>query len=299
MVDTSFAVGQFAVGQDEHAALIARVKLISWLSLAWMTAEGVIGTAAGIMANSIALIGYGVDSTITGVASLIIIWRFTGARLDSDHAERQAQTIVAITFFLLAPYIIIAAVHHLVTGSQAQASWVGIGLALISVTLMPLFGRAKKRIGNQLHSSATSGEGMQNILCAYLSLAILVGLAANAVLGLWWGTQSSRLSSRLSRSNRDQHVARRDLRLARLLRVATAAASSDIRDHWARRRACFLVSRLLVLAHTVVRSESTSGLEEVGCEELGDRWRSPLRWQSLLWCWASRRRLWPRARQFC
>ena len=138
------------------------------------------------MANSIALIGYGVDSTITGVASVIIIWRFTGTRLDSDNAEKQAQKIVAITFFLLAPYIIIAAIHHLITGSQAQASWVGIGLAIVSVTLMPLFGRAKKRIGNQLQSSATTGEGTQNILCAYLSLAILIGLAANAILGLWW-----------------------------------------------------------------------------------------------------------------
>jgi divalent metal cation (Fe/Co/Zn/Cd) transporter len=150
-----------------------------------MTAEGVIGTTVGLMANSIALIGYGIDSTITGVASLIIIWRFSGDRVDSDEAEVRAQRIVAITFFLLAPYIIITAIHHLVTGSEAQASWVGIGLAIVSVTLMPLFGRAKKRIGNRLHSDATTGEGTQNILCAYLSLAILVGLAANALLGLW------------------------------------------------------------------------------------------------------------------
>ncbi len=175
-----------ALASDEREVLIARVKLISWLSLVWMTAEGVIGTVAGIMANSIALIGYGIDSTITGVASVIIIWRFTGDRVDSDHAEERAQKIVAITFFLLAPYIVIAALHHLVTNSEAQASWVGIGLALVSVTLMPLFGHAKKRIGNQLRSAATTGEGTQNILCAYLSLTILVGLAANAFFGLWW-----------------------------------------------------------------------------------------------------------------
>ena len=175
-----------ALRQDERAALIGRVKLISWLSLAWMTAEGVIGTTAGIMANSIALIGYGVDSTIVGVASVIIIWRFTGARVDSHDAEARAQKIVAVTFFLFAPYVTVAAIHHLITGSEAQASWVGIGLAIVSVTLMPLFGRAKKRIGNRLESSATAGEGIQNILCAYLSLAILIGLAANAVLGLWW-----------------------------------------------------------------------------------------------------------------
>jgi divalent metal cation (Fe/Co/Zn/Cd) transporter len=166
--------------------LIRRVKLLSWLSLAWMTTEGAIGVTAGILANSIALIGYGLDSTIEGIASIVIIWRFTGNRIHSDHAETRAQKIVALSFFLLAPYIIIAAVQHLITGNQARASWVGIGLAIVSIMLMPLFGRTKKRIGNQLQSAATAGEGTQNILCAYLSLAILIGLGANALLGLWW-----------------------------------------------------------------------------------------------------------------
>jgi len=169
-----------------RAALIRRVKLLSWLSLAWMTAEGAIGVTAGVLANSIALIGYGLDSTIEGIASIVIIWRFTGNRIHSDDAETRAQKIVALSFFLLAPYIIIAALQHLLTGNQARASWVGIGLAVISITLMPLFGRAKKQIGNQLQSAATAGEGTQNILCAYLSLAILIGLGANALLGLWW-----------------------------------------------------------------------------------------------------------------
>ena len=175
-----------ALARDEHSALVRRVKLISWLSLGWMTAEGAIGVTAGIMANSIALIGYGLDSTIEGIASIVIIWRFTGHRVHSDDAETRAQKIVAATFFLLAPYIIVSASQRLVTGNQAHASWVGIGLALISITLMPQFGRAKKRIGDRLRSYATAGEGTQNILCAYLSLAILVGLGANALIGLWW-----------------------------------------------------------------------------------------------------------------
>src|ERR1700686_3550977 len=92
-----------ALALDDHAALVRRVKLISWLSLAWMTAEGAIGVTAGIMANSIALIGYGLDSTIEGIASVVIIWRFTGDRIHSDDAETRAQKIVAATFFLLAP----------------------------------------------------------------------------------------------------------------------------------------------------------------------------------------------------
>jgi divalent metal cation (Fe/Co/Zn/Cd) transporter len=176
--------GAMVVGGREF--LVRRIKTLSWLSLGWMTIEGVIGVTAGIAANSIALIGYGLDSTIAGVGSLIIIWRFTGARVESDAAEQRAQRIVAVTFFLLAPYIAIEAVRRLLGGSEAEGSWVGVALATVSVVLMPYFGRAKKRIGNELRSSATTGEGIQNILCGYLSLAILVGLGANAVFGLWW-----------------------------------------------------------------------------------------------------------------
>jgi len=175
-----------ALARREQAFLVRRVKLISWLSLAWMTAEGAVGVAAGIAANSIALIGYGLDSTIEGIASVVIIWRFTGARIHSNAAEARAQKIVAVTFFLLAPYIVVAAIQHLATGNEARASWVGIGLAIVSGSLMPLFGRAKKRLGDDLHSPATAGEGTQNLLCGYLSLTILVGLGANALFGFWW-----------------------------------------------------------------------------------------------------------------
>ena len=169
-----------------RATLIRRVKLISWLSFAWMCAEAVIGVLAGVAAGSIALIGWGIDSTIEGVASLVIIWRFTGHRIDSDAAERTARRVVAVSFFLLAPYIVVEATRQLVTGSEPRASWVGVGLAFSAVVFMPFFGYAKKSIGGKLQSAATSGEGTQNILCAYLSVAILVGLAANALFGYWW-----------------------------------------------------------------------------------------------------------------
>jgi divalent metal cation (Fe/Co/Zn/Cd) transporter len=177
---------EFSVPPREHAGLIRRVKLLSWFSLAWMTAEGAVGVTAGILANSIALIGYGLDSTIEGVASIVIIWRFTGNRVPSEEAENHAQKVVAVSFFLLAPYIIVEALHRLLSGQEAQVSWVGIWLAIVSTLLMPVFGRAKKRLGNRLQSAATAGEGTQNILCGYLSLAILVGLGANALLGFWW-----------------------------------------------------------------------------------------------------------------
>jgi divalent metal cation (Fe/Co/Zn/Cd) transporter len=151
-----------------------------------MTAEGAIGLTAGIRANSVALIGYGLDSAIEGIASVVIVWRFTGARSHSEDAERRAQKVVAVTFFLLAPYIAVEAARRLVTGEEAGGSWIGIALALVSSALMPVFGRQKKLIGNALRSAATAGEGTQNVLCGWLSLAILAGLGANALLGAWW-----------------------------------------------------------------------------------------------------------------
>jgi divalent metal cation (Fe/Co/Zn/Cd) transporter len=176
----------FALNRQTHATLVRQVKLISWLSLAWMTTEAVVGVIAGVVAGSIALIGWGIDSTIEGIASLVIIWRFTGDRIHSEDAEAIAGKVVAISFFLLAPYIVVEATRRLVTGSEAKGSWVGVGLALSAVVFMPAFGRAKKRIGSKLGSGATAGEGTQNILCAYLSVAVLAGLTANALFGMWW-----------------------------------------------------------------------------------------------------------------
>jgi hypothetical protein len=92
-----------ALTEGERQRLVRRAQILAWSSLAWMTAEGVIAVVAGIMAGSIALIGFGIDSGIEGVASVIIIWRFWGARAMSEHAERRAQKLVAVQFFILAP----------------------------------------------------------------------------------------------------------------------------------------------------------------------------------------------------
>jgi divalent metal cation (Fe/Co/Zn/Cd) transporter len=175
-----------AIPRPEWLRLARRAKLLSWASLAYMTAEGAVAIAAGIIAASPALIGFGIDSGIEGFASLVIVWRFTGARLLSESAERRAQVLVAIQFFLLAPYVGYESLGALLAGERPNASWVGIGLAVTSLMLMPALGRAKERIGERMGSVATKGEGRQNMLCAYLSAGLLVGLAGNAVLGLWW-----------------------------------------------------------------------------------------------------------------
>jgi divalent metal cation (Fe/Co/Zn/Cd) transporter len=175
-----------AITRERYAQLASRVKLLSWLSLAWMTVEGVVAIAAGIVASSIALIGFGLDSAIEGLASVIIIWRFTGSRVFSHAAEQRAQKLVAAQFFLLAPYVAIESIRALAGGERPDASWVGIGLAIGSVIFMPILGIAKQRLADQIGSVATRGEGRQNMLCAYLAGALLVGLLGNALTGAWW-----------------------------------------------------------------------------------------------------------------
>jgi len=169
-----------------YRRLAGHVRLLSWLSLAWMTVEGGVALAAGLVASSIALVGFGLDSAIEGFASLVIVWRFTGRRLFSAAAETRAQRLVAVQFFLLAPYVAFESVRGLVAGDRPDVSWVGIGLAISSVILMPLLGIAKQRLAQQLGSPATKGEGRQNMLCAYLAGALLLGLLGNALAGAWW-----------------------------------------------------------------------------------------------------------------
>ncbi len=175
-----------SIPRPEWLRLARRARLLSWASLGYMAVEGAVAIAAGIIAASPALIGFGIDSAIEGFASLVIVWRFTGARLLSHAAERRAQTLVAIQFFILAPYVGYESLDALLAGERPDPSWVGIGLSITSLLLMPYLGRAKRKIGERMGSVALQGEGQQNLLCSYLAAALLVGLAGNAVLGLWW-----------------------------------------------------------------------------------------------------------------
>src|SRR3954447_23732685 len=171
---------------ERYAAFARRVTLLSWLSLGAMTLEGVVAISAGVVAGSIALVGFGLDSAVEGFASTIIIWRFTGSRVFSERAEHRAQKLVAIQFFILAPYVGIESIRTLADRTHAAVSPVGIGLAIFSLVTMPLLGVAKQRIADEIGSAATKGEGRQNILCAYLAGALLVGLVGNAAFGAWW-----------------------------------------------------------------------------------------------------------------
>ena len=159
---------------ERYGFFARRVRLLSWLSLAAMSVEGFVAIAAGLVAGSIALVGFGLDSAIEGFASVVIIWRFTGSRVFSQHAEDRAQKLVAVQFFLLAPYVAVESVRALAGGEHPEVSVVGIALAVFSLVTMPLLGVAKQRIADQIGSAATKGEGRQNMLCAYLAGALLL-----------------------------------------------------------------------------------------------------------------------------
>ncbi len=149
-----------------------------------MTAEGVVGLIAGFSAGSIALVGWALGSSIEALASVIVIWRFTGSRTLSETAERRAQKAVAISFWLLAPYIMIGAVRDLTGHHPATASALGIVLTASSVIIMPALGSVKRRLGGRLKSGATAGEGTQNLMCATQAAAVLIGLV---VIAVWPG----------------------------------------------------------------------------------------------------------------
>jgi divalent metal cation (Fe/Co/Zn/Cd) transporter len=169
-----------------RARLERRARLLAWGGIGWHIVEFAIALAAGLAAGSIALIGFGADSLIEALAGGVVLWLFTGNRRGSSAAERRAQQLIAVSFFVLAAYVGIEAQRTLLSGDHPSASWVGIGLAAFTAPTMPLLAYAKRRLGNQLHSAATVKEAAQTQLCAYLSIALLLGLGANALAGWWW-----------------------------------------------------------------------------------------------------------------
>lgn len=171
---------------SDRARLERRARHLAWGGIAWHFAEFAIAVGAGVAANSIALIAFGADSLIEAMAGFVVVWLFTGSRVGSQAAELTAQRLIAVSFYVLAAFVFIEAGRSLVAGIEPEASWVGIGLAAITAPTMPLLARAKRRVGGQLRSSATVKEGAQNMICAYLSIALLVGLLSNALLGWWW-----------------------------------------------------------------------------------------------------------------
>jgi divalent metal cation (Fe/Co/Zn/Cd) transporter len=170
-------------------------RRLAWASLAWMCAEGGVGLWQGLAAGSAALTGWALGSAVEGLASIIVIWRFTGVRALSETAERRAQRGVAVSFWLLAPFVAAESAGHLADGHRVGVTAVGLVLTAVAVVVMPLLGWAKHRLGARLDSAATAGEGAQNYLCAAQAAAVLAGLAVSAVWsGGWWADPAAGLA---------------------------------------------------------------------------------------------------------
>ncbi len=153
------------------------------IGLGWHGVEAGIAIAAGVIAGSVALVGFGADSLIELAAGLVVLWRLAGTRAIS---ERRAQQMIAVSFYLLSTYVAVEAVRSLAAGDRPAVSWLGIGLSVLTLATMPPLANAKGRVAGQLGSSATKSESRQTMLCAYLSAGLLIGLGMNALLGWWW-----------------------------------------------------------------------------------------------------------------
>jgi len=171
-----------------HSALVHRGRLLEWMTVLWNCAEGIIGVTAGLVAGSIALVGFGIDSAIEVASGAIILWRLL-AEDDAarrERAERSALRLVGVSFLALAAYVLFEAALALWRHESPAASWVGLVLAAISLVVMPWLARAKRRVAAELNSAAMHADSRQTALCAYLSAILLGGLGLNAAFGWWW-----------------------------------------------------------------------------------------------------------------
>jgi divalent metal cation (Fe/Co/Zn/Cd) transporter len=170
------------VNQNALAFATKRGRNLEYLTIGWNSLEAVAAIVAGLIAGSIALVGFGVDSIIEVSSGAIILWRlFSG-----EHREKLALKLVGISLITLAAYVGFDAVKSLIFREQPEASYIGIGIAALSLVVMPLLARAKRNVATSLNSRAMMADSKQTDICAYLSAILLVGLALNAVFGWWW-----------------------------------------------------------------------------------------------------------------
>jgi divalent metal cation (Fe/Co/Zn/Cd) transporter len=190
---TALTARQSLLPPPERARFERQARLLAWGGIGWHLIEFGIALGAGIAAGSIALIGFGADSLIESLTGLVVLWLFTGARIGSHRAERRAQQMISLSFYVLAAYVAAEAIHTLIGGRHPETSWVGIGLAAFTAPTMPLLAVVKRRVARRLQSAAAVKEASQTQLCAYLSVALLIGLLANALAGLWWADPAAAL----------------------------------------------------------------------------------------------------------
>lgn len=172
-----------SIDTPARAQLRRRAVQLAWVTVIWNVIEAVVAIAAGAAAGSVALVSFGLDSTVEVASAAVIIWQFAG--LD-EQRERTALRLIGVGFFALASYVTVRAAIDLTTGKAPDTSTVGIGLAVASLAVMPALAVAKQRTGQRLHSITVTADGRQTWLCTYLSIVLLAGLVLNATIGWWW-----------------------------------------------------------------------------------------------------------------
>jgi len=165
-----------------HADMLRRGRMLEYFTIGWNSLEAVVAVSFGIIAGSVALLGFGVDSVIESSSGAIILWRlFAG-----EERERLALRLVGISLLVLAAYVAFDAVKSLLFQEKPDESYVGIALAAVSLIVMPLLAREKRKVAARLNSRAMQADSRQTDICAYLSAILLGGLALNAIFGWWW-----------------------------------------------------------------------------------------------------------------
>ena len=161
---------------------VQRGRRLEYLTLSWNSLEAVVAIVAGLIAGSIALVGFGLDSIIECLSGGVLLWRLRAG----ERREQMALRLVGVSFLALAAYVAIDAVTSLLRRHVPEESWLGIAVAIASLIAMPLLARAKRRVASQLNSGALHADSRQTDICAYLSAILLGGLLLNALLGWWW-----------------------------------------------------------------------------------------------------------------
>lgn len=165
------------------AALHRRAQVLAWATIAWNVVEAVVAIGSGLVAGSIALVGFGVDSTIEVFAAGVVLWRLRGL---GEDRERRALRLIGVSFFALAAFVVAESVRVLLGGADPDSSTAGIVLAAASLVVMPALAVAKRRTGQRLGSAVVIADSVETELCAYLSAILLLGLVLNASVGWSW-----------------------------------------------------------------------------------------------------------------
>jgi divalent metal cation (Fe/Co/Zn/Cd) transporter len=173
---------------ERHSALIVRGRRLEYLTITWNIVEAGVALVAGVMAGSVALVGFGFDSVIETASASVLLWRLRAGLSpeEQERVERMAHRLVGVCFLALAVYVSVESVRALWLRSGAERSLAGIILACLSVVVMPLLARAKRNVAAELRSGALHADSRQTDFCAYLSAILLLGLLLNWLLGWWW-----------------------------------------------------------------------------------------------------------------